>query len=60
MLCTKGKEKKEVKNWKNPVHSGVIKKAAKQKVKTVIAKSGFTDPAKKLAKKKGIKLRQGK
>lgn len=57
---TKGKEKKEVKNWKNPVHSGVIKKAAKEKVKTVIAKSGFTDPAKKLADKKGIKLRKGK
>lgn len=57
---TKGKKKIEVKNWKNPVHSGVIEKAAKEKVKTVIAKNDFTEPAKKLAKKKGIKLRKGK
>ncbi|MCH8905122.1 MAG: hypothetical protein IIA45_14550 [Bacteroidetes bacterium] len=57
---TKGKKKIEVKNWGDPVHSGVIKKAIKNKVKTVIAKSGFTDPAKELAKKKGIKLRKGK
>lgn len=57
---TKGKKKIEVKNWNDPVHSGVIKKAAKEKVKTIIAKSGFTAPAKKLADKKGIKLRKGK
>jgi len=56
----KGKTKGEVKNWKDPVHSGVIKKAVKKKVKVVIAKSGFTKPAKKLAAKKGIKLKKGK
>ncbi len=56
----RGKRKTEVKDWQDPVHSGVIKKAAKENVKTVIAKSGFTEPAKKLAKQKGIKLKKGK
>lgn len=56
----KGKEKTEVKNWSKPVDSGVIKKAAQKKIKTVIAKSGFTKPAEELAKKKGIKLKKGK
>ena len=56
----KGKYKMEVKNWNTPVHSGVIKKAIKTKTTTVIAKSGFTQPAKELAKMKGIKLKKGK
>ncbi len=56
----KGKIKGEVKNWNTPVHSGEIKKAAKKGVKEIISKSGFTKPAKDLAKKKNIKLKKGK
>ncbi|GAH45917.1 unnamed protein product [marine sediment metagenome] len=52
----RGKIKGEVKNWKRPVDSGVIREASKKKVKEVISKSGFTKPAENLAKKKGIKL----
>ena len=52
----RGKVKGEVKDWSRPVHSGVIRKAAKKGVKEIISKSGFTEPAIKLAKKKGIKL----
>ena len=52
----RGKVKGEVKDWSWPVHSGVIRKAAKKGVKEIISKSGFTEPAIKLAKKKGIKL----
>lgn len=57
----RGKIKGEVKNWKQPVHSGVIKKALKNGVKEIVSKSGFTKPAIELAKKKNIKLiRRGK
>ena len=56
----KGKIKIEVKNWKRPVHAGAIKAAAKKKIKTVISKSGFTEPAKKFAKAKSIQLKKGK
>jgi len=56
----KGKTKIEVKNWKDPVHSGVIKDAARKKITKIISKSGFTKPAKELAKKKNIKLQKGK
>lgn len=52
----RGRTKGEVKNWQDPVHSGVIKKAIKDGVKEIVSKSGFTEPAKTLAKKKGIKL----
>ena len=52
----RGETKGEVKNWKQKVHSGVIKKANRKGVKEIISKSGFTKPAKILAKKKGIKL----
>ena len=52
----RGKIKAEVKHWKPPVHSGVIKKAIKKGVKEIVSKSGFTKPAIELAKKKGIKL----
>ncbi len=56
----KGKIKGEVKNWKTPVPSGVIKDAAKKGVKEIISKSRFTKPAEDLAKKKGIKFKKGK
>jgi hypothetical protein len=53
----RGRTKGEVKNWSNPVHSGVIKNAAKKGIKEIVSpKSGFTEPAKKEAKKRGIKL----
>ncbi len=52
----RGKVKGEVKNWSNPVHSGVIKNAKQKGVKEIVSKSGFTGPAKELAKKFGIKL----
>ena len=57
----RGKIKGEVKNWSRPVHSGVIKKAIERNIKEIVSKSGFTKPAKDLAKKEGIKLiKQGK
>lgn len=56
----RGDKTTEVKNWANPVHSGVVKKAAKNKVNQIISKNGFTKPAEDLAKKKGITLKKGK
>lgn len=52
----RGAKKGEVKNWNSKVHSGVIKEAAKKRIKEIVSKSGFTEPAKKLAKEKGMKL----
>jgi len=52
----RGRVKGEVKNWKRPVHSGVIKKAHQKGIKEIVSKSGFTQPAMELAKKYGIKL----
>jgi len=53
---TRGKKKGEVKNWKSPVHSGVVKRAKQKGVAEIDSKSGFTEPAIKFAKKYGIKL----
>ncbi len=53
---TRGDVKGEVKRWKRPVDSGVIKKAAENGVKEIVSPSGFTSPAVELAKKRGIKL----
>ena len=50
----RGPTKGEVKNWQNPVHSGVIKEAAKKGVKEIVSPSGFTQPAIEEAKKAGI------
>jgi len=52
----RGKTKGEVRNWKQPVHSGVVRDAGKKGVKEISSKSGFTEPAKTLAKTKNIKL----
>lgn len=52
----RGKVKAEVKNWSQPVHSGIVREAVKKGIKEIISKSGFTGPAKELAKKKKIKL----
>jgi len=56
---TRGRVQAEVKRWKRPVDSGVIKESAKKGVKEVVSKSGFTGPAEELAKKLGIKLISG-
>ncbi len=56
----RGNVKGEVKNWSNPVHSGVIKQSVGKGVKEIISKSGFTKPAEDLAKRKGIKLFKNK
>lgn len=53
---TRGNVKGEVKRWKRPVDSGVIKKLAKKGVKEVVSNSGFTGPAEDEAKRRGIKL----
>ena len=52
----RGRKKAEVKHWSQPVHSGVIKKALQKGIKEIVSNSGFTDPAKELAKKKKIRL----
>ena len=52
----RGKVKGEVKNWKRPVHSGVIREAHRKGIKEIVSKSGFTKPAIELAKRYGIKL----
>ena len=52
----RGNIKGEVKNWSRPVHSGEIKKAAEKGIKEIVSKSGFTNPAKRLAKELKIKL----
>jgi len=45
-----------VKNWTRPVDSGVVRNSVKKGIREIISKSGFTDPAKKLAERKKIKL----
>ncbi len=52
----RGRTKGEVKNWKDPVHSGVVKKAKKQGVREIASSSGFTKPAIEEARKARIKL----
>ena len=54
----RGKSKVEIKKWKKPVHSGVIKKAIRKGVTMIIAPGGFTAPAKEIAKRKSITLRE--
>ena len=52
----RGRKKGEVKDWSRPVHSGIINKAIEKGVKEIEAKSGYTAPAIKIAKKHRIKL----
>lgn len=56
---TRGDVRGEVKRWKRPVDSGVIKELAKKGVKEIVSKSGFTGPAKDEANKRGIRLIEG-
>ncbi|OFX32758.1 MAG: hypothetical protein A2X08_06855 [Bacteroidetes bacterium GWA2_32_17] len=58
--CIVEGKKIEVKNWKIPAHIGVVKKAKKSGNKIIVSKSGFSLPAKILAKKYKIKLEKGK
>ncbi len=54
----RGNVKGEVKNWKRPVDSGVIRQAKEKSIKEIESMSGFTGPAIETAKKYGIKLFQ--
>lgn len=58
--CIVNGKKMEVKNWKIPVHAGVVKKAKKSGNKIIVSKSGFSKPAKTLAKRYKIKLEKGR
>jgi hypothetical protein len=53
---TRGETKAEVKNWKRPVHSGVIQEAKQKGIKEITSSSGFSQPAIDAAKKAGITL----
>lgn len=53
---TRGRTKGEVKNWRRPVHSGVVKKAKQNGITEIVSSSGFTEQAIEQAKKAGIKL----
>lgn len=55
----RGAVKGEVKRWKRPVDSGVIKKLVKKGVTEIVSESGFTGPAGEEAKRRGIKLISG-
>ena len=46
----------EVRHWKRPVHSGVVKKAAAKGIKKITSDSGFTKPAQEQAKKLGVEV----
>lgn len=50
----------EIKNWKNPAHIGVVKKAKKLGCNVILCKSGFSPNAITEAKKLKIKLETGK
>ena len=56
----RGRIKGEVKNWKQPVHKGIIEDARRKGIKEIVSKSGFTKPAIELAKKYAIKLIKGR
>lgn len=53
---TRGHIKGEVKNWKRPVHKGVVEAAKKKGVQEIVSSSGFSAPAIEEAKKAGITL----
>lgn len=53
----KGRKKYEMKDWKQKVHTGVLKKALRKGIKTIISKGGYTEPAKKYAKKHKMRLK---
>lgn len=58
--CIVNGKKYEIKNWKIPAHAGVIKKAKQKNCTVIVSKSGFSNPAKILAKKYKIRLEKGK
>ncbi len=54
---TRGKKKGEVKNWDSrKITKPELEKLIKKGIKEVVSKSGFTQPAIELAKRKKIKL----
>jgi len=56
----KGRKKEEYKDWNRPVHKSILIKANRRHIKTVVAKKGFTEPALKYGKAKGMRLYKGK
>lgn len=58
MDALKGRRKIEIKKWKSPVHKGILTKAVRRGIKTIISPSGFTRPAKEYARKRNIRLRK--
>lgn len=53
---TRGQTRGEVKNWKRPVHKGVIEEAKQKGVREIVSSSGFSEQAIEAAKKAGIRL----
>lgn len=56
----KGRKKEEYKDWNRPVYKSILIKANRKSTKTIVAKKGFTKPALKYGKKKGMRLYKGK
>ncbi len=56
----RGRKKEEYKDWNRPVYKSVLVKAKRRGIKTVVAKKGFTEPALKYGKEKGMKLYKGR
>jgi len=56
----KGRKKEEYKDWNRPVYKSVLVKLHRKGIKNVVAKKGFTKPAKRYAKTKGMRLYKGK
>jgi hypothetical protein len=50
----------EVKNWSRPVDRGTLIKLYRKGINEVVSKKGFTEPAKKYARERNIRLIQGK
>ena len=56
----KGRKKEEYKDWNRPVYKSVLVKLHRKGIKNVVAKKGFTKPAKEYARIKGMRLYKGK
>ncbi|HCM36667.1 MAG: hypothetical protein A3J30_01220 [Candidatus Wildermuthbacteria bacterium RIFCSPLOWO2_02_FULL_47_9c] len=56
----KGRQKLEIKDWKQPVPRPEVVKARRKGVTKFISKSGFTEPALEYGEERKIKLYKGK
>jgi hypothetical protein len=48
----------EVKEWSRPVDAGTVRKEHAKGRRTIVARSGFTGPAREAARKLGMRLRR--